>query len=168
MKVSYKFSVIQKGDSAAKKLAGLKVIKNKKKMHVSVADTMHGSPSKYSHWDGTNYALADIVTRGTYAPNGKKRPFMWEAMKKLKADKKFAKDFKRFTITKVKGGVKIDWDMACLWTKAYVQEAITRGALNLAPLKDETKRKRMQYGHSPVPPVFASGELCKAITAWAD
>lgn len=137
-------------------------------MHVSVADTMHKSEKKYSTWDGTNYALADIITRGTYTPGGKKRPFMWEAMKKLKSDKKYMKDFKRFTIMKVKGGIEIDWDMACLWTKSYVQQAITSGALNLAPLSHSSKVRRVWAGHNAEPPVYASGELCKAITAWAE
>ena len=168
MRFSYKYSVIQKGDSVKRALAGFKVIKNNKQMHVSVADTMHGVQSRYSKWDGTNYALADIITRGTYAPGGKKRPFMWEAMKQLKADKKFLKDFKRFTIVKRKGGVEIDWDMACLWTKSYVQQAVARGSLRLAPISKESQLRRMANGHGAQPPVYASGELCKAITAWAE
>jgi hypothetical protein len=168
LRVSYKYSVVQKGDSVAKKLAGLKIIKNKKQMHVSVADTMHGVQSRYSKWDGTNYALADIITRGTYAPGGKKRPFMYEAMKALKADRKFTKDFRRFCVAKKRGGVEIDWDMACLWTKSYVQQAVARGSLGLAPISKESQLRRMANGHGAQPPVYASGELCKAITAWAE
>jgi hypothetical protein len=164
-----KFKVEQKGDAAIKSaLDGKKLFGKKKRLRVSVYKTRHGKQSEYSHFRGSNYELAEIMIKGKYK-GGVKRPFTYNAMEKMKSDKAFLKDFKRFVfIDKGEKKVKIDWDAAALMTKVYVRVSLARDELGLAKVSPATEARKEKAGHSGTAPLFASGKLCDAITCKAE
>ena len=160
-----KYRVRQKADSALKAaLDGKKIFGPKKRLRVTVYNTRHGKQSDYSHFKGTNYQLASIMINGKYK-GGKKRPFMFAAMERMKNDEAFLKDFRRFVFAdKGDNKVKVDWRAAAIMTKTYVRETLARNELGLEPLAEKSLEERFKAGHSGDTPLFASGKLCDAIT----
>ena len=168
-----KYRVRQKTDSALKAaLDGKKIFGPKKRLRVTVYNTRHGKQSDYSHFKGTNYQLASIMINGKYKRGkngkyngGKKRPFMFAAMERMKNDEAFLKDFRRFVFAdKRDNKIKVDWKAAALMTKTYVRETLARNELGLEPLAEKSLEERFKAGHSGDTPLFASGKLCDAIT----
>lgn len=160
-----KYRVRQKADSALKAaLDGKKIFGPKKRLRVTVYNTRHGKQSDYSHFKGTNYQLASIMINGKYK-GGKKRPFMFAAMERMKNDEAFLKDFRRFVFAdKGNNKIKVDWRAAAIMTKTYVRETLARNELGLEPLAEKSLEERFKAGHSGDTPLFASGKLCDAIT----
>lgn len=165
MDLFVKYRVRQKADSALKAaLDGKKLFGPKKRLHVTVYNTRHGKQSDYSHFKGTNYQLASIMINGKYK-GGKKRPFMFAAMERMKNDEAYLKDFRRFVFAdKGDNKIKVDWRAAALKTKTYVRETLARNELGLEPLAEKSLEERFKAGHSGDTPLFASGKLCDAIT----
>lgn len=145
-------------------------IRNPQGITLTVAGE-HSANDYYSSFEGTNYALADILING-YGGQ-RPRPFMFLAREKLKNDpaaRKRCSQFLKMSILKpsksvaAEGGMWVNWDNYGSWVCALIHEWLMDGTLNLAPLKEETQEKRAAAGHGTEPPLYATGELAKMIT----
>ena len=148
-------------DAAAKK----RIIKNPATLELAVGDYPHNKASKYSKYKGSCNRLAEMMITGDYK-GGVSRPFMFNAMQKLKADREYKKSIKYYMdVTRGRnGGVTVDWDGIGINTVFKVRQMLTQGKLGLFGLQKLTMQRREKAGHNATPPLVASGQLADAIT----